>query len=357
MRFLVDTRAEHRKKVPRRPERRGSSQVTERPPSCYKPAVLYRHLGASGLEVSVVGLGSWLTIGNTVEAKAAHRLVRAAFDRGVNLFDTADVYNRGEGEKALGAAITGLPRHHLVLATKCFFPMSDKPNDRGLSRKHVHESLTASLRRLGTDYVDLYQCHRFDPGTPLLETAMAMDDLIRRGLVLYWGVSQWPAERIAEVADLCRTHGLHRPISNQPLYNLFDRGVETAVLPACALHGLGLLAYSPLAQGVLTGKYRPGAPPPAGSRATDARSNQFVGRYLTEAHLEKAEQLTALAVRRGISAAQMALAFCLRDVRVGSVLVGARDETQLLDNLSAVGIPVDDDLARELDGIFPVVVG
>ena len=328
--------------------------MTDRPPSCYKPAVLYRHLGASGLEVSVVGLGSWLTIGNAIDQKATQRLVHVAFERGVNLFDTADVYNRGEGEKALGAAIAGLPRHHLVLATKCFFPMSDRPNDRGLSRKHVHESLAASLRRLGTDYVDLYQCHRFDPATPLLETAMAMDDLIRRGSALYWGVSQWPAERIAEVADLCRTHGLHRPISNQPLYNLFDRGVETAVIPACASHGLGLLAYSPLAQGVLTGKYLPGTAPPAGSRATDPRSNQFVGRYLTEAHLGQAAQLTSLAVRRGISAAQVALAFCLHDPRVSSVLVGARHEAQLLDNLSAVGIPVDADLARELDGIFPV---
>lgn len=328
--------------------------MTRQGTTCYKPAVLYRHLGASGLEVSVVGLGSWLTIGNTVDALAAHRLVHAAFEHGVNLFDTADVYNHGEGERALGEAIRGLSRQHLVLATKCFFPMSDRPNDHGLSRKHIHESLAASLRRLGTDYVDLYQCHRFDPNTPVLETALAMDDLIRRGLVLYWGVSQWPAERIAEVADLCRAQHLHRPISNQPLYNLFDRGVEQAVLPACGGHGLGLLVYSPLAQGVLTGKYKPGATHPADSRAADPRANQFVGRYLTEPHLAQAARLVELGTRRGVLPTHLALAFCLRDARVSSVLVGARNEAQLLDNLSAVGIPIDDDLQRDLDRIFPV---
>ena len=201
--------------------------------------MLYRHLGASGLRVSVVGLGSWLTIGNAIDQQATGKLIAAAFDHGVNLFDTADVYNHGEGERALGLAVRDLPRHRLVLATKCFFPMSDDPNDRGLSRKHVHESLHASLKRLGTDYVDLYQCHRFDPETPVLETARAMHDLIRAGHVLYWGTSQWPADRIAEVVELCRREHLHAPISNQPLYNLFERGIETAVLPTSARCGRG----------------------------------------------------------------------------------------------------------------------
>ncbi|MBX3464278.1 MAG: aldo/keto reductase family protein [Planctomycetes bacterium] len=315
--------------------------------------MLYRPLGASGLKVSVIGLGSWLTIGNAIDQAATANLVAAAFAAGVNLFDTADVYNHGEGERALGAAVRGLPRHRLVLATKCFFPMSDDPNDRGLSRKHVHESLFASLRRLQTDYVDLYQCHRFDPETPLLETARAMHDLIGRGHVLYWGTSQWPAERLAEVVDLCRREHLHPPIANQPLYNLFDRGIEAAVLPTSARCGLGQLVYSPLAQGVLTGKYAPGAPPPAGSRAADPAQNRFVDRYLSPAHLARAQQLVALAGAHGATATQLALAFCLRDPQVAAVLVGARTQDQLAASLAAVDFTLDAALRRQLDELFP----
>jgi voltage-dependent potassium channel beta subunit len=315
--------------------------------------VQYRSLGSSGLKVSAVGLGSWLTFGNQVDAGASERLVRAAFERGVNLFDTADVYANGAGEEALGAAIRGLPRHRLVLATKCFFPMSDDPNDRGLSRKHVHESLRSSLRRLGTDYVDLYQCHRFDPDVPLLETARAMDDLIRRGDALYWGTSQWPAERITEVAALCRAEGLHAPIANQPLYNLFDRGIEAGVIPASVRAGVGQLVYSPLAQGVLTGKYTPGAPPPRDSRAADERANQFVGRYLSPERLQQAQRLNALAQGAGLTATQVALAFCLRQANVAAVLVGARDAQQLAGSLAAVDAVLPPALLAELDRVFP----
>lgn len=313
----------------------------------------YRTLGHSGLKVSAVSLGSWLTLGRTVEGQAADRLVRAAFERGVNLFDTADVYHSGEGERALGQAIAGLPRHRLVLASKCFFPMSDDVNDRGLSRKHVHESIDGTLRRLGTDYLDLYQCHRFDPETPVLETARAMDDLIRRGKVLYWGTSQWPAERIAEVVELCRREHLHAPIANQPLYNLFDRGIENAVLPTCERHGLGQVVYSPLAQGVLSGKYRPGAAPPADSRAADERSNQFVGRYLGEDRLQQAQGLVELAARQGTTPSRIALAFCLRDPRVASVIVGARTEEQLTDNLGAASMTLPAAVLQELEDLFP----
>lgn len=315
--------------------------------------MLYRALGASGLKVSVIGLGSWLTIGNAMTAAASKRLVAAAFAHGVNLFDTADVYADGDGEKALGAAVKELPRHRLVLATKCFFPMSDDANDRGLSRKHVHESLHASLRRLGTDYVDLYQCHRHDPDTPLLETAMAMDDLIRRGHALYWGTSQWPAERITEVVELCRREGLHAPISNQPLYNLFDRGIEQAVIAASLRAGVGQIVYSPLAQGVLTGKYAPEQAPPTDSRARDERSNQFIGRYLTAERLQQAQRLVELAGRASLAPAQVALAFCLRQGNVASVLVGARSEQQLTANLAAAGITLSDGLLRDLERVFP----
>ena len=171
---------------------------------CYNGSVQYRPFGSSGVKVSAIGLGSWLTIGNAIDDKSSQNLVAHAFEKGVNLFDTADVYNNGEGERALGLSIKDLPRHELVVATKCFFPMSDDVNDRGLSRKHIHESIKKSLQRLSTDYVDLYQCHRFDPEVPIRETALAMHDLIQQGHILYWGVSMWPAERIAEVAELCR---------------------------------------------------------------------------------------------------------------------------------------------------------
>lgn len=315
--------------------------------------MIHRPLGASGLKVSAIGLGSWLTVGTMVDAAAGERLVRFAFERGINLFDTADVYNRGEAERALGLALRSLPRHHLVLATKCFFPMSDDPNDRGLSRKHVHESLTASLRRLGTDYVDLYQCHRFDPDVPLHETAMAMDDLIRRGLVLYWGTSQWPAARIAEVVALCRAEGWHRPISNQPLFNLFERGIEAEVIPTSVELGIGQLVYSPLAQGVLTGKYPPGAAPPAGSRATDDRGSGFIERYLTAEHRERAAALVRLAAPHGLTATQVALAFCLRTRGIASVLVGARDEHQLTGSLAALDVVLPEALVAELARTFP----
>ena len=301
----------------------------------------------------MIGLGSWLTFGNQLEGAESDRLVRIAFERGVNLFDTADVYKQGEGERALGAAIQGLPRHRLVLATKCFFPMSDDVNDRGLSRKHIHESLHASLRRLRTDYVDLYQCHRFDPDVPMLETARAMHDLIVRGEALYWGVSQWPAERIAEIVALCAAEGLHRPIGSQPLYNLFDRGIEATVLPTSLRHGLGQLVYSPLAQGVLTGKYAPGAALPAGSRAADDRANQFVGRYLAPERLAQVQRLVALAASHGLSATATALAFCLRAPSVAAVLVGARNEQQLQQNLAAADVVLPAQLLAELDKVFP----
>jgi aryl-alcohol dehydrogenase-like predicted oxidoreductase len=313
----------------------------------------YRKLGASGLEVSVIGLGSWLTLGHSLDQSAGNRVVRSAFDRGVNLFDTADVYKLGEGEQALGAAIAVVPRHRLVLASKCFFPMSDDVNDRGLSRKHIHESIDKSLQRLATDYLDLYQCHRFDPSTPVLETALAMDDLIRRGKTLYWGVSQWPAERIAEVVELCRAEHLHAPISNQPLYNLYEREIEAAVLPTCERNGLSQLVYSPLAQGVLTGKYGGDGSSPQDARGADPGSNQFLGRYLTRARLQQAQRLCELAKRHALAPATMALSWCLRDVRISSVLVGARSEAQLAQNIAAADGELSAALVQQLDDLFP----
>lgn len=312
----------------------------------------YRTLGASGLRVSAIGLGSWLTLGNSLDAGAGTALVRRAHERGVNLFDTADVYARGGGEQALGAAIRGLDRQHLVLASKCYFPMSDDPNDRGLSRKHIHQSIEGSLRRLATGYLDLYQCHRFDADTPLAETARAMSDLVQAGKTLYWGVSQWPAERIAEVVELCRREHLHVPISNQPLYNLYERDIEAAVLPTCARLGLSQLVYSPLAQGVLSGKYGEGEAPPRDSRAADPRQNQFLGRYLTPSRLQQAQRFAALAREHGTAPSTLALAFCLRQPNVAAVLIGARSEVQLQENLAAAELPYPPDLAAAVDAVF-----
>jgi aryl-alcohol dehydrogenase-like predicted oxidoreductase len=215
----------------------------------------------SGLVVSEVSVGSWLTLGSSVDRAGTREIVHRAFDLGVNLFDTADVYSNGAGEEALGDALAGIPRRYVVIATKCFFPMSERPNDRGLSRKHIFESIEGSLRRLGTDYVDLLQCHRYDPNTPVEETVRAFDDLVRQGKVLYWGVSEWSAEQIV---DACRcADALHavRPISNQPQYNALRRGIEAEVIPVSRREGLSQIAFSPLAQGALTGKYSGGRRP------------------------------------------------------------------------------------------------
>lgn len=313
----------------------------------------YRRLGHSGLKVSALSLGSWLTIGNTVAQGIANSLVRMAFDAGVNLFDTADVYNRGGAERSLAEALDGLPRHRLVIATKCFFPMSDDVNDRGLSRKHVVESLHASLQRLRTDYVDLYQCHRPDPQTPVAETAMAMDDLIRQGKALYWGVSCWPPHLIVAAVEFCRAQRLHVPISNQPPYNLLERDIEVEVLPVCAEAGLSQIVFSPLAQGVLTGKYRRGATPAKDTRAGDPRVNQFIGRHLTPATFDRVEVLQRVAERRGVSPAQVALAWCLRRDEVSSIIVGATSTTQLQENLAAVELELAADDLATLDSAFP----
>jgi voltage-dependent potassium channel beta subunit len=313
----------------------------------------YRRLGQSGLKVSSVSLGSWLTYGNAAEQGTTARIVAAARERGVNLFDTADVYARGEGEIALGKALRGVRREHIVLASKCFFPMSDDVNDRGLSRKHIVESVHASLRRLETSYLDLYQCHRHDPDTSLSEVVLAMTDLVRAGKILYWGTSQWPAHAIAEAATFCRAHALSPPISNQPLYNLFDRGLEAEVLPVASQHGVGQIVYSPLAQGVLTGKYAAGRNPEPTTRAGNDKVNQFIGRYLTPARLQQADRAAGLARKAGITPSQLALAWCLRQPDVSSVIVGATSEKQLLENVAAADVTLKPDLIAELEQVFP----
>lgn len=316
----------------------------------------YRRLGESGLRVSVISFGTWLTVGNTVDAATATSLIARAVEHGVNLLDTADIYARGASEDALGQAIASIPRHRLVLATKCFFPMSDDPNDRGLSRKHLFESLEKSLRRLRTDYVDLYQCHRPDPEVPLAETCRAMDDLAKAGKLLYWGVSMWSAEQIAAAVALCRSAGYLQPISNQPCYNLLDRSIEAQVIPVSKANGVGQIVYSPLAQGVLTGKYRASGSHPSGSRAADPRVNQFIGRFLTPDATARVDRLAALAKEVGTTSAVLALAFCLRSSAVASVIVGATRVTQLEENLRAASFAIQPEVGARLDEIFPPTV-
>lgn len=312
----------------------------------------YRRLGRSGLKVSEVALGGWLTHGRTLEDGATTNIVRRAFELGINFFDTADVYHRGEAEKALAKAIQGIRRSDLVIATKCFFPMSDGPNDRGLSRKHITESCHASLRRLMVDYVDLYQFHRFDEETPVEETVMAVNDLIRQGKVLYWGVSEWPAEQIARAVHLSRELGCCPPISNQPQYNIFQRKIEASVLPISEQLGLGQVVFSPLAQGVLTGKYKPGEAPKEGTRAADEDSNKFMESVMTEDRLLQAQELKGLAERHGITPGQLALAWCLRLPGISSVIVGATKVDHIEDNAKASDVELGSEVWEEVDSII-----
>lgn len=314
--------------------------------------MLYRRLGRSGIQVSEVGLGGWLTQGRTLDDATTASIVRRAFELGVNFFDTADVYHAGEAEKALAVAVDGLRREDFVLATKCFFPMSDGPNDRGNGRKHLFESVHASLKRLKTDYIDLMQFHRFDPETPVEETVRAVDDLVRQGKVLYWGVSMWPAWAIVDACHLARAMGCTPPVSNQPNYSMLERSIEKSVLPVSERFGLGQVVFSPLAQGVLTGKYRPGEPPATGTRAADGTSNTFMGVVLQAEVLERVQRLRPIAERNGLTLGQFALAWCLRQPGVSSVIVGASKVSQIEENVGASGAKVPAADFEEAEGVL-----
>ena len=312
----------------------------------------YRSLGNTGLVVSEISLGSWLTFGSSVDRKGTQKMVRRAFERGVNFFDTADVYSNGAAEEALGYALEGIPRPYTVIASKCFFPMSEQPNDRGLSRKHIFESAEASLRRLGTDYLDLLQCHRPDPRTPIEETVGAFEDLIRQGKLLYWGVSEWPASAIEDACRIADQRLAYRPISNQPQYSILRRGIELEVLPSCEREGLGLIVFSPLAQGALTGKYK-GGERPENSRGADPQRNVFMSAFLEPDSLERIESLRPLASECGLSMARLALAWCLRQPGVSSVIVGATRSEQLDDDLEASGTTLPPEALERIDALFP----
>lgn len=311
-----------------------------------------RALGRSGLRVSELSLGSWLTLGSKVDRSQTSRLVAHAFELGVNLFDTADVYALGEAEAALGDAIAALPRQKVVIATKCFFEMSPSPTDRGLSRKHLVESVEGSLRRLRTDYIDLHQCHRFDPETPLEETVRTYEDLIRQGKVLYWGVSHWDADQIAEGCAVADRYLARRPISSQPSYSILERGIESGILETSAREGLGQIVFSPLAQGALTGKYGAGRRPEQ-SRANDPKRNRWMQDVLKDDVLARIDRLRPIAEELGCSLAQLALAWCLRSPAVSSVLIGATTTAQLDENAARLELEIPATALARIDALFP----
>jgi aryl-alcohol dehydrogenase-like predicted oxidoreductase len=311
----------------------------------------YRRLGRSGTKVSEVILGSWLTFGSSVDEGTTAACVRAALDAGIQTFDTADVYALGAAERVLGKALEGVPRKDIVLATKCFWPTGKGPNDHGLSRKHVMESCAASLERLRTDYVDLFQCHRFDPETPLEETVRALEDLVRQGRVLSWGVSVWTGGQIREALGLARAAGGYGPVSNQPPYSLLERGIEAEVLPTCRELGVGQIVFSPLAQGALTGKYSKGARP-AGTRAADPDRNRFLGPYMTPENLARVDRFAALAREAGTTPARLALAWCLAQPGIDAVIAGATRPEQVKENAAASDVVVDAALATRIEACF-----
>lgn len=318
----------------------------------------YRQLGKWGARVSCVGFGSYLTIGFTCDEATSRALVRKAYDSGINYFDTANAYARGDSERTLGRLLAEYPRSNLFVLTKVWAPMGDGPNDSGLSAKHIREQCDASLKRLGMDYVDVYMCHRPDPATPLEETVRAMEDLARAGKILYWGVSEWPASMIVKANALARELGA-RPISvSQPRYNLLYRHPETTLFPTTAQEGIANVTFSPLAHGMLTGKYRPGEEAPAGTRASDSRQNLVIRQmYWTEENKVKGRQLVEIASDLGVEAAELAIAWCLRNPNVSSVILGASNVQQLEQNLKAVDISIDDEVMARLDAFFPLPEG
>ena len=317
----------------------------------------FRRLGRSGLNISEISYGNWLTHGSQVEEEQATACVHAALDAGITTFDTADVYANTKAESVLGRALAGQRRESLEIFTKVFWPTGPGgPNDKGLGRKHVMESAHASLERLGTDYLDLYQAHRFDRSTPLEETMLAFADLVRQGKVLYIGVSEWTADQITRGAALARE--LKVPfISNQPQYSMLWRVIEKQVVPTSEREGLGQIVWSPIAQGVLTGKYAPGAEPPAGSRATDESGGKnMISRWLRDDVLTAVQQLKPLAEQAGLSMAQLAVAWVLQNQNVASAIIGASRPEQVVDNAAAAGKKLDADLLKAIDDVLADVV-
>ncbi|GAA4862987.1 aldo/keto reductase family protein [Saccharopolyspora rosea] len=312
----------------------------------------FRRLGNSGLSISEIAYGNWLTHGSQVEEEQARKCVQAALDAGITTFDTADVYAQTRAESVLGRALSEARRESVEIFTKVFFPTGSGPNDRGLGRKHIIESCNASLRRLQTDYVDLYQAHRFDPSVPLEETMTAFADLVRQGKALYIGVSEWTAEQITRGAELARELSVPL-ISNQPQYSMLWRVIEPQVIPACEREGIGQIVWSPIAQGVLTGKYLPGQQPPEGSRATDRSGGaDMISRWMRDEVLEAVQQLKPIASDLDLSLAQLAVAWVLQNPNVSAAIIGASRPEQVQENAAAAGVRIPEDALAKIDDVL-----
>ena len=310
----------------------------------------FRYLGNSGLKVSEISYGNWLTHGSQVENEQAKACVKAALEAGITTFDTADTYANTKAETVLGEALVGVRRESVEILTKVYWPTGPGgPNDTGLSRKHIHESINGSLQRLKTDYVDVYQAHRYDTETPLEETMEAFADVVRAGKALYIGVSEWTAEQLQEGHRLARE--LRIPlVSNQPQYSMLWRVIEAEVVPASEELGIGQVVFSPIAQGVLTGKYKPGEQPPEGSRATDEKGGaDFVKRFLTDDVLTRVQELKPIADEVGLSLAQLAIAWVLQNPNVSSAITGASRPEQVRENVKAAGVKLEDGLLKQID--------
>lgn len=310
----------------------------------------YRRLGRSGLKVSAISLGSWLTYGKTVDDDIATRTIHKAYELGINFFDSANVYERGQGEIVMSRALKEFPRESYVITTKAYWPVGDGPNDRGLSRKHVFEQVHNSLKRMELDYIDIFYCHRYDPETPVEETLRTIDDLIRQGKILYAGVSEWTAAQIEEAVGVADKYLLDRIIVNQPVYNMLNRYFEKEVIPVSEKYGIGQVVFSPLAQGVLTGKYLGGIP--EDSRAAKPEINHGIKGMLTEEVLNKVAQLNEVAKELGTTLPTLALAWVLRQPNVASALIGASRPEQVEENVKAVELSLSEEVLEKIENIL-----
>ena len=307
----------------------------------------YRNMGRTGLKLSEIALGGWLTFGGKVDDETTFACLDVAVEHGVNFIDLADIYARGNAERVFGRWLQGKKRSDFVISSKVYWPMSDNVNDRGLSRKHIMESIEGSLRRLGTDYLDIYFCHRYDEETPLEEVVRAMSDLVQQGKILYWGTSVWEADQIEGAVDIAKEWLGYQPFVEQPRYNMFDRHIEDAIMPVCAEKGLGIVVWSPLAQGVLTTKYLNGIP-------KDSRANysHWIKEDLTEENLARVRKLNEIAGDLGLTMAQLALAWILRRPEISSVITGASKPEQVAENVKASGVVLDEDVLAAIEDIL-----